>query len=92
MFTLRPYFFSTLPIILKANRISLPFKEQFSDTIMNMKEKIADYLLDISKLVFAGVVLSGIFQIDGVSQAAVLLSGISVTIIFALIGFVLLKE
>ena len=33
-----------------------------------MKAKIADYLLDISKLVFAGVVLSTILQIEGVSK------------------------
>lgn len=54
-------------------------------------EKFADYFLDISKLVFAGVVLSGIFRIDGVSQSAVLLSGISLTIIFALIGLMLIR-
>ena len=40
-----------------------------------MKEKIADYLLDISKLVFAGVVLSTILQIEGVSKLAILLTG-----------------
>ena len=57
-----------------------------------MKEKIADYLLDISKLVFAGVVLSGIFKIEGVSHLSVLLFGISTTIIFALIGFVLIRR
>ena len=56
-----------------------------------MKEKIADYLLDISKLVFAGVVLSGIFKIEGVSHLSVLLLGVSTTIIFALIGFVLIR-
>jgi hypothetical protein len=33
-----------------------------------IKEKIADYLLDISKLVFAGAVLSSIFKIEGVSH------------------------
>ena len=60
-----------------------------------MKEKVADYLLDISKLVFAGVVLSGIFKIEGVSYLSVLsvlLFGISTTVIFALIGFVLIRR
>jgi hypothetical protein len=57
-----------------------------------MKEKIADYLLDISKLVFAGVVLSGIFKIEGVSYLSVVLFGISTTVIFALIGFVLMRR
>jgi hypothetical protein len=66
--------------------------EQKNECNFIMKEKIADYLLDISKLVFAGVVLSGIFKIEGVSQLAVLSFGISVTIIFALIGFVLMRR
>ena len=50
-----------------------------------------NYLLDISKLIFAGVVLSAILQIDGVSKTAILLSGISAIIIFALIWFLLIK-
>jgi hypothetical protein len=57
-----------------------------------IKEKIADYLLDISKLVFVGVVLSGIFKIEGVSHLSVLILGISTTVIFALIGFVLIRR
>ncbi|WP_423910688.1 DUF6722 family protein [Candidatus Spongiihabitans sp.] len=57
-----------------------------------MKEKIADYLLDISKLVFAGVVLSAILQVEGISKLAVLFSGISATVIFALIGFTLARK
>ena len=60
--------------------------------INHMKEKIADYLLDISKLVFAGVVLSAILQVEGISKSAVLFSGISATVIFALIGFTLARK
>ena len=44
--------------------------------ILIIKEKVADYLLDISKLVFAGVVLSTILQIEGVSKLAILLEPI----------------
>ncbi len=52
-----------------------------------MKEKIADYLLDISKLIFAGIVLSTILQIDGVSKWAILLTGTYATVFIAAIAF-----
>ena len=57
-----------------------------------MKEKIADYLLDISKLIFAGVVLSTILQVDGVSKLVILSIGIYATIIFASIAFILIRK
>ncbi len=57
-----------------------------------MKDKIANYLLDISKLIFAGVVLSTILQVEGVSKLAILLVGIYATIIFAGIAFILMRK
>ena len=57
-----------------------------------MREKIGDYLLDISKLVFAGVVLGAILDVGGISQTAVLISGATATIFFAFIGFKLAKK
>ena len=57
-----------------------------------MRSKIADYLLDISKLVFAGVVLSVILQIEGASKLAILLTGICATVLLALIGFTLMRD
>ena len=57
-----------------------------------MKDKIGNYLLDISKLIFAGVVLGVILDIGGVSQIAVLVSGVMTTIIFAMAGFALTKK
>ena len=57
-----------------------------------MRNKIADYLLDISKLVFAGVVLSTILQIDGVPKWAVLLTGVYATFVIALVGFMLMEK
>jgi hypothetical protein len=57
-----------------------------------MREKIADYLLDISKLIFAGVVLSTILEVQGVSKFAILLTGTYATIFIAIIAFVLLKD
>jgi len=59
---------------------------------MVMREKIADYLLGISKLVFAGVVLSTILKVDGISKLAVLGMGVSATLILAIIGFTLIRS
>ena len=57
-----------------------------------MRKKIASYLLDISKLVFAGVVLSTILQIEGVSKLAILLTGTYTTIFMAVIAFVIMRD
>jgi hypothetical protein len=57
-----------------------------------MKDKIADYLLDISKLIFAGVVLSTILQVEGVSKLVILSIGIYATAIFAGIAFILIRK
>ena len=57
-----------------------------------MKDRIGNYLLDISKLIFAGMVLGVILDIGGVSKTAVLITGVWATIVFALIGFALIKK
>ena len=57
-----------------------------------MKDRIGNYLLDISKLIFAGMVLGVILDIGGVSKTAVLITGVWTTIVFALIGFALTKK
>ena len=57
-----------------------------------MRNKIAEYLLDISKLVFAGVVLSTILKIDGISKLAVLSVGITATVGIAIVGFILMRR
>ena len=57
-----------------------------------MKDRIGNYLLDISKLIFAGMVLGVILDIGGISQTAVLISGVWATIALALIGFALIKK
>lgn len=59
---------------------------------MDMREKIGNYLLDISKLVFAGVVLSTILKVDGISKLAVLGMGISAMLILAIVGFTLIRS
>ena len=57
-----------------------------------MKDKIGNYLLDISKLVFAGMVLGVILDMGEISKIAVLITGVWATIVFALIGFALIKK
>ena len=56
-----------------------------------MKEKIGDYLLDTSKLVFAGVVLSTVLELE-VSKPNIIIFGIYASFILALIGFLILRS
>ena len=57
-----------------------------------MKDRIGNYLLDISKLIFAGMVLGVILDMGEISKIAVLITGVWATIVFALIGFALIKK
>ncbi len=57
-----------------------------------MKQKVGEYLLDISKLVFAGVALSAILDVDGISKVAVLFAGVSATVTIAMTGFIMIRE
>ena len=57
-----------------------------------MKYRIGNYLLDISKLIFAGVVLGAMLDIEGISHTAVLIAGVMTTFVFALVGFALTKK
>ena len=57
-----------------------------------MEEKIADYLLDISKLIFAGVVLSTVLQIENLSELTALLIGMHASVFTAIAGFVIARK
>jgi len=57
-----------------------------------MRNEIGKYLLDVSKLVLGGVVLSTIFEIEDMSKWVILLVGFIITIFFAIIGFLLIKN
>jgi hypothetical protein len=48
--------------------------------------------LDISKLIFAGIVLGNIFSGADFSRGLILIAGLSATVLFALIGFMLTNE
>ena len=54
-----------------------------------MEEKIAECLLDISKLIFAGVVLSMVLQIENLSELTVLLLGMHASVFTAIAGFMI---
>ncbi len=51
-----------------------------------MYQEYGKYFLDMSKLIFGGVILAGIMNL-GVNNALLLGSGFVVVIIFAMIGF-----
>jgi hypothetical protein len=59
---------------------------------ISYKNKLADYLLDISKLIFAGVVLTTILEFENTSKLLVLATGVYASMIIALIGFFLLEK
>jgi membrane protein DedA with SNARE-associated domain len=54
-----------------------------------MKKELGKYFIDISKLTFAGVVLSVILDISS-NKEMVLMVGIIATVLFAIWGFLLL--
>ena len=51
-----------------------------------INEKLGDFFVDIAKLVFAGVVLSTLLDME-VDKQSVLLLGVFTTFVFVLIGF-----
>ena len=60
-------------------------------TKTNLKEKTGDFLLDIAKLLVAGVVLSSIFE-ESMSQGSALIWGIVATIAFTIGGYYFLYK
>ncbi len=56
-----------------------------------MKEELGKYLIDISKLVFGGVVLSQVLNISQ-NKVLIIILGLMASTMFALIGFTLLRK
>ena len=56
-----------------------------------IREQLGEYLIDISKLTFGGVVLSVILDISD-NKPLVLIFGIFATIIIAVLGFLILNK
>ena len=55
-----------------------------------MEDKIADYLLDISKLIFAGMVLGTVLRAEGLSTMTALFTGLCATVITASIAIAII--
>ena len=55
-------------------------------------KELGKYFVDISKLVFGGVVLSTILKIDNVDKWLVLILGVTATTVFGFAGFYLMKK
>ena len=51
-----------------------------------INEKLGDFFIDIAKLVFAGVVISTLLDME-VDKQSVLLLGVFTTVVFVKIGF-----
>ena len=62
-------------------RIDIERKEKFA-------EKLGDYCLDISKLVFGGIVLAGVMELD-VNPYWLFGLGLFIVILFATAGFLM---
>ena len=57
-----------------------------------MRKEIGKYLIDISKLVLGGVVLSSILTMEDTPKAMLLLGGLVATFVLAIFGFSLIKK
>ena len=63
--------------------------------MMEKKEfdkEVGKYFLDISKLIFGGIVIASIIKVENVSRYELLLIGIVVTSIFGWVGFRILRR
>ena len=56
------------------------------------KKEIGKYLVDVSKLVFGGMVLASVLQLSDLTKTGLMLLGISVTILLAVAGFNLINK
>ena len=56
-----------------------------------MKTELGKYFVDISKLVFGGVVLSQILNVTE-NKTILIVLGITASVIFALLGFIILNR
>lgn len=58
----------------------------------DFNKELGKYFLDISKLIFGGIVIASIIKIENVSRYGLLMIGVAVTSIFAWIGFKILNR
>ena len=53
-----------------------------------MDKEIGKYLIDVSKLIFGGVVLAGVWKIEEFEQSKLLFFGLGASLVFAVSGFI----
>ena len=58
----------------------------------DFNKELGKYFLDISKLIFGGIVIASVIEIENVSKYGLLMVGILITSIFAFVGFRILKR
>ncbi len=56
-----------------------------------LRKEIGKYFLDISKLIFGGVVLTSIVQLNNINRGLVMAIGVVISLMLALFGFLILK-
>jgi hypothetical protein len=57
-----------------------------------MDKEIGKYLIDVSKLIFGGVVLAGVWKIEEFEQSKLLFFGIGASLVLALSGFIFMAN
>jgi hypothetical protein len=58
----------------------------------DLRKEIGKYFIDISKLLFGGIVLATILKIETISKLWLVISGLLVSAIFAIAGFVIMNR
>lgn len=56
-----------------------------------MKNEFGKYLIDVSKLVLGGVVLSSVLEMS-INKLTVIVAGIIAAVIFLILGLIILKK
>ena len=56
------------------------------------KKEIGKYFVDVSKLVFGGMVLASVLQLSDLTKTGLMLLGIGVTILLPVAGFNLINK
>ena len=56
-----------------------------------VRAKLADFFIDLAKLIFAGVILGNVFSSEDASRSVSLILGIVATLVFVAIGCLILN-
>lgn len=79
------------------NDRKLPWKTGRSRAIFDkvkkkqkFKDELGNYFIEISKLIFGGIVLGTVLNLDSIHKPFLLLWGLLVTLLFLIFGFVLI--